>query len=773
MSALSRVVRSGVGRRRVPTIVIGLATMMAVTATVLAAMLLVASNAPFTHAFDTQRGAHLVVRFDAQKVTAEQLAATAHAAGVTAAAGPFAVAALRLIPQLPTGGFPDDVPDGLPPLLVAGRSAPGTGPVDAVSLISGRWPSGPGEIVLNDAGPIHGPPSTRWKSADGTIFTVVGTARSVSQSAEAWVTPEQLAQFHPTGSQMLYRFGAAGSADAMRTAEAAVAAQVPGDALLSSQSWLDVRAQAERRTAVFVPLLIAFGLLGLAMSMLIIGNVVAGSVSSGVRRIGILKALGFTPRQVVRAYVSQALLPGAVGTALGVVAGNLLAIPLLSDVSSLYGVAPLSASPVVDVCAAVGALLVIAAAALAAAARAGRLRPVDAIAVGRTPKAGRGRRAARLAGRTGLPRAVSLGLAHPFARPARATAMLVTVAFGAIAVTFAIGLSSSLRRIEAAHDRPDNAADVTVPPRGPRSNNAGVDVLAAIKAQPGTDKYYGARDADIPVNGLAEACRGTIFSGDASWSGYVMMSGRWFTAPGEAVVAGTFLDATGTHVGDTVVSSVNGTSVRITIVGEAFTGESHPALFTNPATVAPLGLATHDDYVYSVKLRPGTDTSTYITALQNAGVTAEPGGAEGVSSTLVIIISLTTLLTLMLIGVAALGVLNAVVLDTRERVHDIGVHKAIGMTPRQTIVMVLSSVLVAGVLGGAIGTPAGFLLQHWAVPAMGRGAGVRLPPWVVDTYGPGLLTALASGGVLIAVIGALLPAGWAARTRTATALRTE
>jgi putative ABC transport system permease protein len=29
------------------------------------------------------------------------------------------------------------------------------------------------------------------------------------------------------------------------------------------------------------------------------------------------------------------------------------------------------------------------------------------------------------------------------------------------------------------------------------------------------------------------------------------------------------------------------------------------------------------------------------------------------------------------------------------------------------------------------------------------------------------------GGLLIAVLGALLPAGWAARTRTATALRTE
>ncbi|GAA3050484.1 hypothetical protein GCM10017562_12050 [Streptomyces roseofulvus] len=40
-------------------------------------------------------------------------------------------------------------------------------------------------------------------------------------------------------------------------------------------------------------------------------------------------------------------------------------------------------------------------------------------------------------------------------------------------------------------------------------------------------------------------------------------------------------------------------------------------------------------------------------------------------------------------------------------------------------------------------------------------------------YGAGTLVALALGGLLIALLGALLPAGWAARTRTATALRTE
>ena len=82
---------------------------------------------------------------------------------------------------------------------------------------------------------------------------------------------------------------------------------------------------------LFVPFLIAFGVLGVLMAVLIIGNVIAGAVSTGTRRIGILKALGFTPNQVVRAYTVQALIPAVVGAALGVVAGNLLTVPVLAQ----------------------------------------------------------------------------------------------------------------------------------------------------------------------------------------------------------------------------------------------------------------------------------------------------------------------------------------------------------------------------------------------------------------------------------------------------------
>jgi putative ABC transport system permease protein len=71
--ALGRVVRSGVGRRRVQTVVIAVATMMAVAAAVIAGSLIVVSNAPFDHAFAKQHGPHVTAQFDPAKVSAAQL----------------------------------------------------------------------------------------------------------------------------------------------------------------------------------------------------------------------------------------------------------------------------------------------------------------------------------------------------------------------------------------------------------------------------------------------------------------------------------------------------------------------------------------------------------------------------------------------------------------------------------------------------------------------------------------------------------------------------
>jgi putative ABC transport system permease protein len=123
--------------------------------------------------------------------------------------------------------------------------------------------------------------------------------------------------------------------------------------------------------------------------------------------------------------------------------------------------------------------------------------------------------------------------------------------------------------------------------------------------------------------------------------------------------------------------------------------------------------------------------------------------------------------------VAGLGVLNTVVLHTRERVHDLGIFKAVGMTPRQTITMVICWVAGTGLVAGVVAVPAGMAVHRYVLPVMAHAAATDIPASYLNVYGPAELAMLGLAGLVIAVAGALLPAGWAAGSRTASALRAE
>jgi len=95
------------------------------------------------------------------------------------------------------------------------------------------------------------------------------------------------------------------------------------------------------------------------------------------------------------------------------------------------------------------------------------------------------------------------------------------------------------------------------------------------------------------------------------------------------------------------------------------------------------------------------------------------------------------------------------------------------MTPRQTIAMVLSSMALVGLTAGIIGVPIGIALHNYVLPVMGHAAGTNLPHSYLSVYTGTEIVLLGLGGLVIALSGAMLPASWAAGTRTASALRTE
>ncbi|MFI8911251.1 FtsX-like permease family protein [Streptomyces sp. NPDC053513] len=760
-----------------------LTTLLSVASAVLALGLLVASGAPFDRAFARQHGAHLTVLFDGSAVTPERLAATARASGVAAASGPFAVTSLRL-------GTDGAAPPGFapPPLTVAGRAS-AAGPVDAVALTEGRWATAPGEIVL-ERGSV--PPAsglgTRL-SADGVDLRVVGVAESVGESADAWVVPGQLAALsggRPPALQMLYRLTAAGTAADVAAGRKAVAAAAPAGAVTGSRSYLDVRETARENTAAFVPFVTAFALLGLAMSVLVIGIVVSGAVGAATHRIGILKSLGFTPLQVGRAYVAQALIPSTVGAVLGVALANALAVPLMAEVAEVYGTAEVLVPVWVDLVVPTGALALVAGTAFGPA----RLPTATVLRLGPATGGGRGLAIRGPLGRLPLPRPLALGLAAPFARPARAASTAAAVTFGALAVTFAVGLGSTLVAVRADGD-PDRGGDVTVrtvaspaegasgPGGAPPLPGKPADpaaVAAAIAALPGTDSAYRTARTRLEAAGLKGGVPVVAYEGDTAGSRHTMVSGRWFGATGEAVAATRFLRATGVRVGGAVTLAERGRTVRLRIVGEVFDlGDDGMALRTGAASVAALR-PRYQPADFAVTVAAGTDAARYAERLDAA---VSPLGAEaavtegGESGVIRAMQALIAMLTLMLVVVACLGVLNTVVLDTRDRVRDLGVLKALGMTPAQTVAQVLTSVGVLGLVSGVVGVPLGVALHGRVMPAMGRAVGTTIPPADIDVYGTPLLVLLATAGVVIAAAGALLPAVRAARTATARALRAE
>ena len=97
-------------------------------------------------------------------------------------------------------------------------------------------------------------------------------------------------------------------------------------------------------------------------------------------------------------------------------------------------------------------------------------------------------------------------------------------------------------------------------------------------------------------------------------------------------------------------------------------------------------------------------------------------------------IGLIGLLSLMVAVAAGLGVLNTVLMTTRDRVHDLGIFKALGMRPGQVVIMVICWVAGPAVLAGAIAAPAAVALNTATVHAMAATAHTGIPASFTDVF---------------------------------------
>jgi putative ABC transport system permease protein len=783
----------GMLRHKVQAVVIMMVLLIATASATLGLALLNVSNSPFTKAFAAQRGADVTVTANPARATTAQLAATGHVAGVTALTGPSGMTTVPLQFQGQPWGQ----------TTLVGRAGPG-GPADDLVLTAGHWADGPGQLVLDvnqapgnggpvgglgNGGPELGSTMTVTSLPGQPALTVVGFANSVTGTADGWVTPGELSRLVTLGSQpsdqLLYRFASAATEAQLRAGLTAVTKALPAGTVIDWGSWLTAQQSEGGNAAIMEPFVVAFALIGLVMAVLIVGNVISGAVIAQYQRIGVLKSLGLTPAQVVTVYLARIGWPALAGCLLGVAGGYLLAIPVLHDSAHAYGVGSQQVPAWALILAPGGMLAITLLAALGPALRAGRLSAVTAIASGRAPVTGRGYAVHRLAARLRLPRPVSLGLAAPFARPARMLVTLAAIAFGATAVIFAVGLHSSLGNARAGQTL---AATVPVTVQQD-SSGAGPDgapsaaqfaaATAAMRAQPGVTHENAEYDAPVKIVGISRDVMSRSFSGPSAWMGYPLISGHWYDAPGEVDVNTVFLADSGLAVGDTVTGYTGavGTGAKpltLRIAGEVFYPSSQPRIFAAAQTL-PGTVASENFSQWNIGLTAGTSAAAYSQAVNarlgsNSPFFAQPPGG---GQFYVVAIGLIGLLSLMVAVAAGLGVLNTVLMTTRDRVHDLGIFKSLGMRPGQVVIMVLCWVVGPAVIAGALAAPAAVALNTATVRAMAGTAHTGIPASFTNVFPVPTLALLSLAALVIAVIGAMAPAAWAARARPATALRAE
>jgi putative ABC transport system permease protein len=369
-----------------------------------------------------------------------------------------------------------------------------------------------------------------------------------------------------------------------------------------------------------------------------------------------------------------------------------------------------------------------------------------------------------------LPRPVSLGLGLPLARPARSAMTVAAVAFGVAALTFAVGLDRTVNAyLTDAEQVGAVDVEVPVPPGRPISLNG----------RPGTAKVTLTRFEQLHVPGLDRAAHTKAYQGAITdRHGHRMVHGRWLAAPGEAVVGDPLLKTIGKKVGDTIVASKDGRKATLRIVGTALV-DGGDSILTDWDTLTALRDPTPASSgpriptsLLEIRLTPGTSPETYAAALRAEGIEAHPT-ADEVEASQLIVLGLIALLTLGLATVAALGVFNTVVLNTRDRARDFGVLKSLGATPSQIMAIVLSSMTALGLLGGIIGLPLGLATHQVVLPAMGGTGGLVFPYSLTEIFPWRLMLLFVVAGVAIALLGALIPATRAAHLKTATALHSE
>ena len=145
-----------------------------------------------------------------------------------------------------------------------------------------------------------------------------------------------------------------------------------------------------------------------------------------------------------------------------------------------------------------------------------------------------------------------------------------------------------------------------------------------------------------------------------------------------------------------------------------------------------------------------------------------------IDDSFLLFLSVVATMGFVLVAVSIAGVFDVVILETRQQAHEMAILKAVGMTPRQVVTMVVASVVPVGLVAGLVGVPVGMAFQRIALGYMGQvAAETRIAAVTFDVFTPLTIVGLTLAGLATAAVGAYLPAQRAARAPIAPILQGE
>lgn len=243
---------------------------------------------------------------------------------------------------------------------------------------------------------------------------------------------------------------------------------------------------------------------------------------------------------------------------------------------------------------------------------------------------------------------------------------------------------------------------------------------------------------------------------------------------GAVVLPRARADHMGVGVDDVIALATASGLVELRVVGvveRSFPGRTGEAALVGWSDATErFGLAGAD--VFVVRYVPGLEAQASAAVHELAGqraLTAAPvSQVEGaVGDALDRVFGLLDLLALASVVIAALGIVNTLSMDTWERVRELGMLRAAGMSRRQVWRSVLVEAGILGAIGATVGSLAGIGIGVLLVLTAGGRIedGVRLP-------GVTILFTMALG-IALAMIAAAQPARIAGRRTIVSAIRGE